>query len=968
MMLNSRVCYARRMVTATETRRTEFLTARDRHTVNATGRAVMMRTAVAIALLVLGSPALRAAGSTAGDNARLLACADSLWGAAARDSSAALLERTIPLARAGRDTTFLLDLLIRRGGQLVSFGQFAPAEPLLREARLMAEARADSARLCWALRWLGPAVGDVGDAPQAEPVYTKQLELARALGKAGFEGWARCGMGWCADRRGHYVEAIVHYEAAIACFERCGDRYARAFARNALGTVLQGNAQYAEAARAYRTAAADARELRYDMVEGLALNNLATLEMSLGDPGRALVGFRRAHEIQADIGHSREALVPLLNVAECEARLGRYTAAAATLADIVELSAQHDYRDLRAISRLRLAGVLRLQDRPAAAIRMLRESEADSVSLNPGERIELLIQLADALASQDSVDAALAVLEDGSRLAGEDTRDLPALALGCRLGGMLTDRGRAAEGLLRLLAVESEARRAGLAGYRVDALAGAAEALVALQRPDSVVTLLERAAAVWESVREVPLDPEWREQRGASGRLVHTSLAAAIIGAPRPGRSARAEAAFVRLQAFKARTLHERMAGPSQVGTAVNPPFDLEEFRRETLRPGELFLDAYLGPRVSWLFAVTRDSLRASELPPADELATALRFQRALHLAAIETGGDRDDRAATGVAARALSEKLLAPAADLIEASIRIIFAPDDVLNLISLGELPFPGTRTDEPLLTRREYVVVPSATVLTRLRRADTAATTSGVADLHLLTISGGRDSEGGQLRGARREARRLREKYRGIDWRETDPSGYVSLASDDLAACDALHVAMHARVADQAPWRSALGFTTGPDSAEVTAADIAEMHLTARLAVLSGCGTAGGRTLSGEGVQGLTSAFLAAGVSAVVATLWPVDDHTTADLMECFYAELAAGHTAAAALRTAQMTIRDHERRSHPFYWAGFVLVGDGDVRLALESRPGRRPVPIIAGGVLCAVALAAGGFRLVRRRRV
>ena len=114
-----------------------------------------------------------------------------------------------------------------------------------------------------------------------------------------------------------------------------------------------------------------------------------------------------------------------------------------------------------------------------------------------------------------------------------------------------------------------------------------------------------------------------------------------------------------------------------------------------------------------------------------------------------------------------------------------------------------------------------------------------------------------------------------------------------------------------------------------------------------MLSGCESAGGRVLSGEGVLGLTAAFMSAGVPAIVATLWPVDDRATAAFMSRFYDGLSRGRTAAAALREAQNAVRDDRRTRAPFYWAGFVLLGEGDVRFPLRRRaawPGARiPLP-------------------------
>ena len=76
-------------------------------------------------------------------------------------------------------------------------------------------------------------------------------------------------------------------------------------------------------------------------------------------------------------------------------------------------------------------------------------------------------------------------------------------------------------------------------------------------------------------------------------------------------------------------------------------------------------------------------------------------------------------------------------------------------------------------------------------------------------------------------------------------------------------------------------------------------------------------------------------------------------TADLMERFYAELEAGKPVPAALRSAQLEIRS--KRPHPFYWAGFIAIGDGDVTVRLARQPpGRRYLLILAGLTVVGVA--------------
>ncbi len=112
-----------------------------------------------------------------------------------------------------------------------------------------------------------------------------------------------------------------------------------------------------------------------------------------------------------------------------------------------------------------------------------------------------------------------------------------------------------------------------------------------------------------------------------------------------------------------------------------------------------------------------------------------------------------------------------------------------------------------------------------------------------------------------------------------------------------------------------------------------EIANLPLTARLAVLSACGTGRGR-VTGDGTIGLKWAFLAAGVPAVVSSQWSIPDAPTAELMTLFYRRLLAGETAARALRHAMLeTAAEHP---HPRAWAAFGVTGVG--RLAAESSAG------------------------------
>ena len=84
-------------------------------------------------------------------------------------------------------------------------------------------------------------------------------------------------------------------------------------------------------------------------------------------------------------------------------------------------------------------------------------------------------------------------------------------------------------------------------------------------------------------------------------------------------------------------------------------------------------------------------------------------------------------------------------------------------------------------------------------------------------------------------------------------------------------------------------------------------------------------------------LARAFLTAGAKSVVASLWAVEDRSTATLMDSFYEHLAKGSTVSEALRLAQLDfIRDYGDKAQPYFWAGFEVIGDGTRRIAFETK--------------------------------
>jgi CHAT domain-containing protein len=184
-------------------------------------------------------------------------------------------------------------------------------------------------------------------------------------------------------------------------------------------------------------------------------------------------------------------------------------------------------------------------------------------------------------------------------------------------------------------------------------------------------------------------------------------------------------------------------------------------------------------------------------------------------------------------------------------------------------------------------------------------------------------------------RREARRILSLVPGASSRAAlDFDANLATATDPaLAGYRYLHFATHGFLNGARPELSGLVLSLVDRSGRdvrgfLSAREVFSLRLSAELVVLSGCSTGLGKEMKGEGIVGLTRAFMHAGSERVIASLWEVDDAATEELMGRLYeAMLGAGKKRpAAALREAQLALISDPRWRAPFYWAGFQVHGE------------------------------------------
>ncbi|WP_438017269.1 CHAT domain-containing tetratricopeptide repeat protein [Sorangium sp. So ce315] len=197
----------------------------------------------------------------------------------------------------------------------------------------------------------------------------------------------------------------------------------------------------------------------------------------------------------------------------------------------------------------------------------------------------------------------------------------------------------------------------------------------------------------------------------------------------------------------------------------------------------------------------------------------------------------------------------------------------------------------------------------------------------------------------------------------------------ARHGLDAVERAAVAASVSEVDSALLRSGLAFAganvreSGGDDGVLTAAEVTGLDLSGtQLVVLSACDTGVGEPSHGEGVQGLRRALVIAGAETQVMSLWRIGDQATRHLMTAYYDRLVSGRTRSDALREAQLSLKGQPDTAHPYYWAAFIVSGNGGPLrggplLSAVPKPQTDPVaPVRAGPRGCACEVqggAAGG---------
>jgi CHAT domain-containing protein/Tfp pilus assembly protein PilF len=809
-------------------------------------------------------------------------------GAALRGSDLGLAEacfrRALDLQeRLAPESEALASTLTNLGSVASLRGDLALAEEHYRRSLAIKERRTPQGQeLTPVLNNLGIVAFERGDLAAAEAFYMRALEIVDKTAPGSLKVAVYLGnLGPLALQRGDVDAAEDYTRRALAIREKLAPGgLSVAFGLDTLGAVLARRGDPAAAEEHMKRALAIKEKLAPDGYEvAHSLRSVAEMQRERGDTASARDLLRRS-----------AAILDRLASRGPEAALTAYSLGDLALAggDLDEAEA-HYRRALEIRQEItpgtaqeaqvceRLAALERQRNDPDRAIAYYR-CALDALDAQRGR-----------LGGTDEVKARF-----GSRYAGFYRRAL----------GLLVERGRAEEAFHVL---ERYRARALLALMSERDLLFSADLAPELDRERRTANVAyDRALARLADPKAGTLDE--RREAVRQARLVQTAVDGKI-----------------------------RSASPRLAMLQYPDPLDLGR-GRAVLDPGTLLLSYSIGEDKSHLFAVGPG--------PADFSATVLdtdleELRREVEEFRMLLQRRRPRTGALRLAARRLSDRLLAPVAERIRRAERVLVVPDGPLHVIPFAGLADPSVKgTFRYLVEAKPVSVAASLTVFAELAQNRRAAAPRrlvafGDPDYSTATsrLAGNRPLQLTALPATRSEVRDLVRLYAGSSQAYLGAEATEARAKAVGRDASLVHFACHGLADSDSPLESSLVLTVparwqpGEDNGLLQAWEIFEqVRIDADLVTLSACGTALGREASGEGLLGLSRAFQYAGARSVLASLWEVGDESTGDLMRRVYGHLKNGRSKDRALQAAQVEMIRETTSRHPYHWAAFQILGD------------------------------------------
>jgi CHAT domain-containing protein/Tfp pilus assembly protein PilF len=841
---------------------------------------------------------------------------------------------------------------------LALFGQAGQIFRELHDRRMIAEVAGN----------LGVTYDNLGEYQAALESHQQNLALKRELGEPGGQAIALNNIGTAYSGLGAYQKALNAYTEALEINRSLDNRRSVAINLNNVAWVHDQLGDYRRAVSFYQESLEIVRALNDQQTIAVTLNNIAGIHARLGDYDKALQVYTEALSLRRVVGDTDGEANSLNNIGTTLARLARRNEAREPLQRALTIlrTSRNPYMLARTLTNL---GALDRADGNylQAAAHLDEAVEINRTIRFPNGEATALAELARVERSRGNYQVAHQRAE--SALSAFESVRLAVASPALRASFFASVRDIQELDIDILMRLHADHPEEGFGAAALFASErGRARSLLELLHESSAEIRRGVDTALLERERELERTIALKaEQQTRSGKQTEDEASAAVK---------ELDALATALERVQSRI---RETSPQYAALTHPVPLTLSEIQAKVLDDDTVLLQYGLGAEKSFVWTVTTTSLDVFELPRRADIESAVRHLYDALMArnqkpAGETTAARArrilqaDQAYSSAAATA-TRMLLGSVASRIKGK-RLLIVGEGVLQYLPFAALPEPGTSESgkaSPLIANHEIITAPSASVMAVLRQetagrkqaekallvlADPVFSADDARVVQRGTPGAGAsitqasaadalkpsDDMGGQeflrLRFSRHEAQEIARLTQPALTRvalDFDASRETVL-STDLGQYRIVHLATHSLLDNQRPELSGVVLSLvdrsgRPRNGFLRLYDIYNLKLGSDLVVLSACQTARGGEIEGEGLIGLTRGFLYAGAPRVVATLWEVDDRTTALVMKHFYeGMLMRGQRPAAALRSAQAEVARTRGWESPYYWAAFTLQGE------------------------------------------
>ncbi|HEV8660262.1 MAG TPA: CHAT domain-containing tetratricopeptide repeat protein, partial [Thermoanaerobaculia bacterium] len=755
--------------------------------------------------------------------------------------------------------------------------------------------------------------------------FQRALALSRTVDDVEGISYALGNIGNVLNAQGKYIEALGAYQQALTINEKLGNMEAVMIVLANIGEMYVTVGNYPQALEYLQKSFALTEKSGYKEGMAIALHNIGEVWSLQGDSRRALEDYEKALALDTELENRSGMAIELSDIGQAHAKLGDRGAARSSFEKSFEIAQQINARETMILALGNQAELATQSKDFEAGLNFARRAMKIAEEIGLRERLwEVHVMLGRLYRQAGRFDDARAEVQQAVDIVEELRRGIPGEEMAEQaFESMVVPY----QEMVRILVEHGDAA----AAFEYAERAKGRVLLDVLRngRPDisSAMTDAERDRERELLSHLAQLNRDFRDKLSA--------------GAPNVE-----EAASLSKELRKARLEYDGFLAGLY---AVHPQLRIERGEISPIRASDLgtllaqkiadaLLEFVVTEDKTYVFAVSRDqSTGASDL----RVYTIAISQRDLEKEVRRFREALAGRELTyAKAARSLYDRLLRPAAAQLERAKLICIVADG-----ALWELPFAALQpaATEFMIDRHALFFVPSVTVLremvakSRQRAGATRLLAFGnptiPTDVASRARSLYRDVSLAPVPETEREIRQIAPLYGPKNSRvHLREDAREEVVKSEAPAFDVLHFATHGIFDDQNAMYSRLFFSPPRSATEdgfLEAREIMGLDLHADLAVLSACETARGRVGAGEGLIGMSWAFFVAGCPTSIVSQWNVSSASTTELMIELHRALRSSdqRSKAKALRHAALRVRAKPEYRHPFYWAAFVVVGDG-----------------------------------------